>query len=126
VRERDAEGAGVTSRDDLPDALAGPDPLPGRGPWRVHFHVPLHQRPEEPLAATTGHLAETVTALVGGERALTDHLEVETYTWSVLPRRHRPGDDGELAAGLAAELRWAADTLRRTGLKDLNDWEDPA
>src|SRR5699024_625996 len=31
---------GVAARDDLPDALTGPQALAGDGPWRVHFHVP--------------------------------------------------------------------------------------
>jgi hypothetical protein len=33
-------------------------------------------------------------------------VEVETYTWSVLP-----GGAGDLAAGIAAELRWAEANL---------------
>ncbi|TDC80342.1 metabolite traffic protein EboE [Streptomyces hainanensis] len=115
VRELPAEG-GVVARDDLPEALTGPEPLPAAGPWRVHFHAPLHQRPEPPLDTTTDHLERTLGELFGGDEARTDHLEVETYTWSVLPERHRPTDDAELAAGLAAELRWATGALHRAGL----------
>lgn len=113
---REHAPGGVVARDDLPEALSGPRALPGEGPWRVHFHVPLHQAPQAPLESTGGHLERTLGALFGGPGALTDHLEVETYTWSVLPARHRPGDDGELADGLAAELRWAAGALGRAGL----------
>ena len=36
------------------------------------------------------------------------HLDVETYTWSVLPPGSEPGD---LVAGIAAELRWAGREL---------------
>jgi sugar phosphate isomerase/epimerase len=115
VRE-DGPG-GVAARDDLPAALTGPGALPGRGPWRVHFHVPLHRPPAAPLTATTGHLRHTLDALLGGDAPLTDHLEVETYTWSVLPPGQRPGNDAELAAGLAGELRWAADALAGAGLR---------
>ena len=42
-------------------------------------------------------------------RAVTDHLEVETYTWSVLPPALRPTDDAALAAGIAGELAWLRD-----------------
>ncbi|WP_165987307.1 metabolite traffic protein EboE [Streptomyces sp. YIM 98790] len=95
----------------------GPDgPLPGNGPWRVHFHVPVHQRPEPPLEATQDHLESTLRALFAGPAPLTDHVEAETYTWSVLPESRRPDGDAALAAGLAAELRWTAGALRRAGL----------
>ncbi|MFB7761535.1 metabolite traffic protein EboE [Streptomyces xiamenensis] len=109
---RDASGG---STDDLPEAL---DSLPTGSPWRVHFHAPLHRRPEPPLTSTTGHLRSTLTTLLGGPRALTDHLEVETYTWSVLPEHHRPTTEAELADGLAAELNWTAQALHEVGVVD--------
>jgi hypothetical protein len=37
------------------------------------------------------------------------HLEVETYTWSVLPEAERPHSDADLMRGLAAEVRFARD-----------------
>ena len=93
----------VIAADDLPEALAS---LPTDGPWRVHFHVPLHLAPRAPLTATTEVLAsalEAVRALPHGDEA---HLDVETYTWTVLPD---PVDD--LVAGIAGELRWASQHL---------------
>jgi sugar phosphate isomerase/epimerase len=118
-RETD-DGAATTAvvqRDDLPDALGGPDPLPGDGPWRVHFHVPLHAQPAPPLRSTRGALVDGAAALVGGPVALTDHLEIETYTWSVLPPGLRPTDDAGLVAGLAAEVAWTRDRLHELGLE---------
>jgi sugar phosphate isomerase/epimerase len=100
--------------DDLDAALeAGPD-----GPWRVHFHVPLHAAPEAPLAATTGVLRAGLAAFVSTPGARCDHLEVETYTWSVLPPSQRPDGPPALAAGIAAELAYARDALTQLGLKD--------
>ncbi|WP_152191585.1 metabolite traffic protein EboE [Georgenia satyanarayanai] len=114
---REPVAAGVAGRDDLPDALGG-SPLPAQAPWRVHFHLPLHSAPRSPLAATTTELSASARALVGGERALTDHLEVETYTWSVLPADQRPTDDAGLVAGIAAELDHARAELHALGLED--------
>lgn len=116
VRER---RDGIAARDDLPEALGGPDALPGEGPWRIHFHVPLHQRPTPPLTATQHQLSATLKELLGGAVAVTDHVEAETYTWSVLPADLRPNDEAGLVRGLAAELRWVADQLTAAGLKEL-------
>lgn len=104
-------GTAPAAVDDLPDALAGG--LSGRHPWRVHFHVPVHADPAPPLRATWPQLRQTVAALVGGAQPVTDHLEVETYTWSVLPG----GMPADLVGGLAAELAWLTDTLTNLGLK---------
>jgi sugar phosphate isomerase/epimerase len=85
-------------------------------PWRVHFHVPLHAAPAAPLAATVPVLRQGLAALVGGPTALCDHLEVETYTWSVLPPQLRPQDDEQLVRGIAAELAFTVGELVRLGL----------
>ena len=113
----------LRARDDLGDALGGRrplDPSPGgvERPWRVHFHVPLGHAPEAPLASTTDDLRASLGVLVGGATALTDHLEVETYTWSVVPEAHRPTDDAALARSIAGELAWLRDTLIDLGLKE--------
>jgi sugar phosphate isomerase/epimerase len=111
-----------TAYDDLPEALAalagGTPGGPGRGPWRIHFHVPLHAAPLPPLAATTPVLRAALAALLGGTVAACDHLEVETYTWSVLPAALRPAGADGLVAGLAAEIAFARDTLHALGLRD--------
>jgi len=99
--------------DDLPGAL---EALPDGTPWRVHFHVPLHAAPEPPLSATTDVLAATLRQLYGGARCGSPHVEVETYTWGVLPVRARPAGDDALVAGIAAELRYAYDLLVHSGL----------
>ena len=107
--------AGGEAFDDLDEALAAGAP----GPWRVHFHVPLHAQPEPPASATTGVMRAGLHALLGGASAACDHLEVETYTWSVLPPAQRPDGPAALAAGIAAELAFAHATLTDLGLKPL-------
>ncbi|MEV4490057.1 metabolite traffic protein EboE [Micromonospora coxensis] len=98
--------------DDLDVALAARLP----GPWRVHYHVPLHAPPEPPLGSTVPVLRAALTALFVGPVAGCDHLDVETYTWGVLPVARRPRGDAELAAGIAAELAFARDELVALGL----------
>jgi sugar phosphate isomerase/epimerase len=94
---------GGEGTDDLAEALDRGLP----GPWRVHFHVPLHATPAAPLASTVPVLRAALAALHAGAEPACDHFELETYTWSVLPEQLRPRDAGEVAAGIAAELAFA-------------------
>jgi sugar phosphate isomerase/epimerase len=101
-------------RDDLDLALEGSG-LEG-APWRVHFHVPLHADPPPPLRTTRRELDDLLGLMFGGPSAVTDHVEVETYTWSVLP--DAPTDDAGLIAGIAAELAWTRERLISHGLSE--------
>ncbi|GGQ54451.1 metabolite traffic protein EboE [Streptomyces althioticus] len=115
---RTATAAGLHGTDDLDEALTG-DALPDAGPWRSHFHVPLHAAPAAPLTSTLPVLTSVLTRLVGGPHPLTRHLEVETYTWQALPPELRPRGRAQLADGIAAELTLARDLLTDLGLKEL-------
>ncbi|MET9420162.1 metabolite traffic protein EboE [Streptomyces sp. NPDC006540] len=115
---RTLTAAGLRGTDDLDQAVAG-GALPDGGPWRAHFHVPLHAPPAEPLTSTLPVLQDTLTRLVGGPEPRTRHLEVETYTWQALPPELRPRTRGQLADGIAAELMLARDLLTDLGLKEL-------
>jgi sugar phosphate isomerase/epimerase len=100
-------GEGYERRLDLPAALdeLAPSLRPGEE-WRVHFHVPLYLEALSPLGGTHGFV-EAVLARQK-RRPVSTHLEVETYTWSVLPERHRTADVDD---GIARELRWVAERL---------------
>ena len=65
--------------------------------WRVHYHVPVNAESVGPLG-TTRHVLPTALAAVNRLSYAPD-LEVETYTWDVLP-----GEQPDLVAGLSAEL----------------------
>ncbi|GAA5145552.1 metabolite traffic protein EboE [Nocardioides marinquilinus] len=124
TREATDDGtAAAAGRDDLPEALGLPgaegQPLPGREPWRVHVHVPVHADPQPPLTSTRDDLEAALAGLVGGERAVCDHVEIETYTWGVLPPELRPRDDEGLAAGIAAEVAWVRERFAALGLEVL-------
>ncbi|HVV84256.1 MAG TPA: metabolite traffic protein EboE [Kofleriaceae bacterium] len=92
---------------DLPDALATLD----RGvPWRVHFHVPVHDADAGILSTTRDAIAPVLAAALARPGPL-PQLEVETYTWSVLPAARRPTDDAGLVDGIARELAWARELV---------------
>lgn len=97
--------------DDL-ERVAG-DPAWRGARVRVHFHAPVYA---ERLA---GGLATTRRALVAAlEEAISwdrpPDLEVETYTWEVLPPAERPGT---LADGIAREMRFVLDFLAERGIQ---------
>jgi hypothetical protein len=87
--------------DDLDEALE----REFKGPWRVHYHVPLHAEPAAPLTSTVPVLRAAMRELLANEDC--DHFDVETYTWGVLPEEQRPRTDKDVAAGIAAELAFA-------------------
>ena len=109
---RTCVGGEVRGSDDLAPALAGQ--LPADSDWRVHFHVPVHLADAH---TTQPQLHALLDALLGGERPLTPHLELETYTWEVLPKMLRPHDRDSLVDGLARELQWLKRELTGLGLE---------
>ncbi|MGH6924412.1 MAG: metabolite traffic protein EboE [Propylenella sp.] len=90
---------------DLPEALADIDATLG-GEWRIHFHVPIFLAEMKHFATTQDFLSEILA--LHRETPISDHLEVETYTWDVLPERYR-GVPVSLA--IARELKWVLDRL---------------
>ncbi len=99
---------GLTRYLDLPQALAAwhGGGRPGRE-WRVHCHVPVFH--DMPL----GHFATTQPTLLDmlarqRRDGISPHLEVETYTWNVLPPELRTGG---LDAAVSRELSWVRERL---------------
>jgi hypothetical protein len=87
---------------DLPNALEH-IAEPHVREWRTHFHVPIFVAEYGALAATQSDIEEVLAIL--REEELTQHLEVETYTWEVLPPEIRLG----LAESITRELQWVQD-----------------
>ncbi|XXF78420.1 metabolite traffic protein EboE [Myxococcaceae bacterium GXIMD 01537] len=110
VVERGPDGRAGARWLDLPEALADAAREPRERQWRTHFHVPLHRERLGRLRSTQADLAELL-ARVRREPPCA-HLEVETYTWDVLPPEHREAD---VAAEIARELRWVRDRLEGSG-----------
>jgi hypothetical protein len=91
---------------DIPDALAAYDGQRDGREWRTHFHVPVFldgvgvfktTRPDIE-AAIRFHKAKPVS----------DHVEIETYTWDVLPDRFKTGD---IVDYVVRELDWVRSAM---------------
>jgi hypothetical protein len=91
---------------DLPQALGTLDASQG-AEWRVHFHVPIFLDRLQHFSTTQDFLREILA--LHRQQPISPHLEVETYTWDVLPVRYR--QEG-IASAIARELAWVKDQLR--------------
>ncbi len=104
VIARDKEGSLHQYRD-LPQAL--PHMLePAIEEWRTHFHVPLFAERYQHLQSTQSDI-EAVLDIIK-EIPSTRHLEVETYTWEVLPQELRE----DLTLSIGRELEWVMERLK--------------
>lgn len=74
--------------------------------WRVHFHVPVFIEKTEHFSTTQSSLQQVLQLqqLSGFCR----HLEVETYTWDVLPESYR---QVPVSQAIARELEWVIKRL---------------
>jgi hypothetical protein len=74
--------------------------------WRVHCHVPVFLHKFGCLGSTQENLREVLALCRSLE--VSQHLEVETYTWNVLPPEARNSD---LADDIVRELKWVQSEL---------------
>jgi len=70
---------------------------------RVHFHVPVFIEQYGYLASTQQEIKNTLAWLK--KNKISNHWEVETYTWTVLPDDLR----FDLPASIAREMQWIVD-----------------
>ncbi|HUA66881.1 MAG TPA: metabolite traffic protein EboE [Alphaproteobacteria bacterium] len=118
--------SGPTGRSALPGSIgtmnrAGKMPAPPKGSreensgfpeWRIHFHVPLHAPAILPFQNTSDHLSGVLDWLEKNPKACS-HLEMETYTWEVLPPELK---SRTVVEQLAAEYDWTLAELAKRGL----------
>jgi len=97
-------GNGYTHYPDLPEALADAE-NPQVQEWRSHFHVPLFIDHYGLLAATREDIQQVLA--LQQTQLFTTHLEVETYTWEVLP----PDLKLPMDQSIARELAWVQQQL---------------
>ena len=82
--------------------------------WRVHFHVPLQCELADALNTTSDHVIGVID-LLAAEPGLCSHLEMETYTWAVLPEFLKSRD---VVDQLVSEYQWTLARLAERGLAD--------
>ena len=109
-------GGTLTRHRDLDVALAGAEqhaPPPGEE-WRIHFHIPLHSPPTAFYGNTQDHIAGVLEVL-GRQPRLCSHIEMETYTWEVMPPAMKNRD---VVEQLVSEYTWTLARLREIGLAE--------
>ncbi len=101
---------GLTKYTDLPDALRASDAAEPHqdDEWRVHFHVPIFMSRMEGFDTTQAYLSSVIAFIK--RTSMRTCLEVETYTWSVLPEEYRTSD---ACTAIARELAWVQSELDR-------------
>ena len=90
---------------DLPEALADYE-HPGVTEWRAHFHVPVFSPQFGLLESTQENIREVLE--IQKTDPVTQHLEIETYTWEVLP----PSLKLPLEESIIRELQWVMEILQ--------------
>lgn len=89
---------------DLPQALEDiENPLVKE--WRAHFHVPVFEKDFGVLQSTQSDICEVLD--IQKNNMITPHLEVETYTWEVLPESLKL----PLQKSISRELQWVKKQL---------------
>jgi hypothetical protein len=92
---------------DLPEALKDYD-NPAVAEWRAHFHVPISAKNFDLLQSTQDDIVEVLQ--MQKQKKFTQHLEVETYTWEVLPHALKL----PLQDSIIQELDWVKQNLLQT------------
>ena len=90
---------------DLPEALALGDVTNGEE-WRVHFHVPVFIDALGAFSSTRDFLEEILA--LHKANPISPHLEIETYTWDVLPDALR---GATVDKDIQREMRWVLEKL---------------
>jgi hypothetical protein len=80
---------------------------PGPREWRTHFHVPVFLDDLGGAFGTTRFALEQALAF-HKKMPLSTHLEIETYTWDVLPDHLKTGD---IVDYVTRELQWVKGQL---------------
>jgi sugar phosphate isomerase/epimerase len=103
VSQRNTDGT-VRQYPDLPDALQAPDD-PRAADWRIHFHTPLFVDSYGRFGSTRDTIVATLAEIQDSRACRV--LEIETYTWDVLP----PDLKLDLTDSIAREYEWVLSTL---------------
>ena len=81
--------------------------------WRTHFHVPLFINDYQGLQSTQDDILTVFELLQNNE--ICNHLEIETYTWEVLPSNMKV----DIEASIQREYEWVLWKLQATNSQQL-------
>lgn len=73
--------------------------------WRTHFHVPIFLANYQLFESTQDHIAQLLQMLPSSD--LGSHLEIETYTWEVLPSDMKL----DIVTSIEREYEWVLSTI---------------
>ena len=113
VIERGQDGVIERYRD--LDVALWPDNMkdPETTEWRIHFHIPLHSSRTKLFDNTSDHIT-ALFRLLQKNPALCSHLEMETYTWEVMPPELK---GRSVVDQLVGEYDWTLKRLRESELE---------
>lgn len=90
---------------DMPEALEDAG-NPSVREWRAHFHVPIFVEGYGLLQSTQQDIEYVLS--MHKQRPFTSHLEIETYTWEVLPVEQKL----PLTESIIREIQWVQKVLK--------------
>jgi hypothetical protein len=90
----------------LEDAFTAWEKDPGPREWRTHFHVPVFLNEIGPFRTTRFAIEDALR--FHKKNPLSRQLEIETYTWDVLPDNLKTGD---IVDYVCRELEWVKGEL---------------
>lgn len=106
--------------DDLIEAINDVT-FPRCKPWRIHYHLPIQQNEIvddghtlSGFTTTQKAIEEFLDTLITFDYA--PHIEVETYTWHVLPEFQVNDSEQALIQGLSREREWLINEMRQRDL----------
>ncbi len=93
------QDGGLTSFTDLPEALKTLAQTNSEE-WRIHYHVPVFLADYGKISSTQQDIVTVLQYI--SKNPVCNHLEVETYTWEVLPE----SINLDLGDSIIRELQW--------------------
>ena len=93
---------------DLPEACAAFQDTAASGRWRCHYHVPVFLEQMGQFHTTSPALARLLKQ--HSLTPFTEHLEVETYTFDILPKQYRRN---KVTDNISRELSWIRTQLQQ-------------
>ncbi|MEO0835315.1 MAG: metabolite traffic protein EboE [Cyanobacteria bacterium J06642_3] len=73
--------------------------------WRTHFHVPIFIPKFQPFESTQDHILKLLNMLPCD--SIGQHLEIETYTWEVLPQELKL----DIVTSIEREYQWVLSNI---------------